>query len=116
MEDKLYIKKLQVTGEDKQYRQLSVGIPKEFAKRYSFKEGEYIIATLTREGILLKKIKQQEKVNLDMTPKNWPKNSGIEFTPVSLKEFDIPYDCDFLLPAYEKKDSVNLLIASHIVL
>lgn len=98
-----YIKKLEVKGDVKTGRQLSVGIPDEFITQYSFKEGEYVIATPSEEGVLLKKVKEAEKVMLDMSPENWPKDSGIVFEPVSLKELDIPYDFDCFFQSEEKK-------------
>ena len=99
MDGKSFIKKLQVIGEDKQYKQLSVGIPDEFAKEYSLKKGDYVVASPTKEGILLKKIKNPEDVILNFSDL---KTKG-DYAPVSLKDFKIPYDWDVRFPPKYKK-------------
>jgi len=99
MNDKSFIKKLQVTGKHKQYKQLSVGIPDEFAKEYSLKKGDYVVAESTKEGILLKKIDNPEEVILNFCDAI----SKGDYAPISLKDFDIPYDWDILFPPKYKK-------------
>lgn len=99
-----YIKKLEVMENEETERQLSVGIPDEFATQYSFKEGEYVIASPAKDGILLKKIKNPEKIMLNFQHKT-SKGELIDFPSVRLKGFDFPYDMDLPLPAkYKHKE------------
>lgn len=79
-------------------RQLSVGIPDEFAKQYSLRKGDYVTVEPTKEGILLKKIKNPEDVILHFRD---VKSKG-EYAPVSLKDFKIPYDWDVRFPPKHK--------------
>jgi len=99
MKNNSYIKKLQLMGKDKQYRQLSVGIPDEFAKQYSLRKGDYVVASPTEEGILLKKIKNPEDVILNFSDVI----SKGDYAPISLKDFKIPYDWDVRFPPNHKK-------------
>lgn len=97
-----YIKKLEVMENEELERQLSVGIPDEFAKQYSFKEGDYVVASPAKEGILLKKIKNPEEVILNFSHVNSKGKKVFDYAPVSLMDFNIPYDVDFQFPAKDK--------------
>lgn len=94
MTDKSYIKKLKIMKNREMEKQLSVGIPDEFVKQYTLKKGDYVVASLTKEGILLKKIENPEEVILnfrDVISKG-------DYAPISLKDFNIPYDWDVCFP------------------
>lgn len=91
--DKAYIKRLKFQGR-KEQGQLSVGIPDEFAKQYSLKKGDYVVASPTEKGILLKKIKNPEEVILNFSDVI----SKGDYAPISLKDFNIPYDWDIRFP------------------
>jgi len=75
-------------------KQLSVGIPNKFAKQYSLKKGDYVVASPTKEGILLKKIENPEEVILNFSDLI----SKGDYAPISLKDFNIPYDWDIRFP------------------
>lgn len=94
-----YIKKLEVMENEETERQLSVGIPEKFAKEYSFKEGDYVIASPAKDGILLKKIKNPEEIILNLSHVTSKGKKVFDYAPVSLKDFNIPYDMDIHYPA-----------------
>ena len=41
-------------------KQLSVGIPNEFAKEYSLEDGKYVFLTAVKDGILVKKLSDKD--------------------------------------------------------
>lgn len=98
-----YIKKLKIMENEEHERQLSVGIPEEFTKQYSFEEGDYVVTSLTDEGILLKKIKHPEKVIVRFRHVTSQGKKIFDYSPVSLKDFNIPYDWDVPYPDKDKK-------------
>jgi len=61
MESRHYVKKLE-KKEGYSKKQLSVGIPDEFAKEYSLEDGKYVFLSAMKDGILIRKLSDSDKI------------------------------------------------------
>lgn len=86
MECKHYVKKLEKKkGVHK--KQLSIGIPNDFAKEYSLEDGKYVFLSAKKDGILIRRLSD---------------NDILCGNP--LMEWEIDYEKDFPVPRGFRKE------------